>query len=44
MIYKNQLQILKNAEIGKKYQILGKIHNINKGDNFYNVDVGAKEA
>ncbi|MDO8030824.1 MAG: HD domain-containing protein [Pigeon pea little leaf phytoplasma] len=39
MIYKNQLQILKNAEIGKKYQILGKIHNINKGDNFYNVDI-----
>ncbi|MCG3566867.1 MAG: HD domain-containing protein [Candidatus Phytoplasma australasiaticum] len=40
MIYKkNQLQILKNAEIGKKYQIFGKITNINKGDNFYNVDV-----
>ncbi|MDO8057394.1 HD domain-containing protein [Candidatus Phytoplasma gossypii] len=39
MIYKNQLENLKNAEIGKKYQILGKITNINKGDNFYNIDV-----
>ncbi|MBP3059223.1 HD domain-containing protein [Texas Phoenix palm phytoplasma] len=39
MKYKNQTQLFKNKTIGKKYKLVGKVNNINQGENFKNVEV-----
>jgi 3'-5' exoribonuclease len=42
-MYKNQINILKEKKIGKKYQLIGKITGINQGEDFYNTTISLPE-
>ncbi|WBL31571.1 HD domain-containing protein [Candidatus Phytoplasma sacchari] len=38
-MFNKKKEFFQDKQIGKKYSLVGKINNINKGENFYNIDL-----